>query len=73
VALWPASCAARAAKCRYPIFPMGIGTMRFSGTRAGSRDNVTVVQTTVVVVVVVVVVGVGHCVYGGGGGVFGEL
>jgi hypothetical protein len=52
-----------------------IGTMGFSGTRAGGRDDVTVVQTTIiVVVVVVVVVGGGHGVYGGGGGVwFGEL
>jgi hypothetical protein len=52
-----------------------IGTMRFGGTWAGGRDDVTVVRTTVVVVVVVVVVVEGgHGVYGGGGGVwFGEL
>jgi hypothetical protein len=53
-----------------------IGTMKFGGTWAGGRDNVTVVRTTIVVVVVVVVVVVerGHGEYGGGGGVwFGEL
>jgi hypothetical protein len=49
-----------------------VGTMRFGGTQAGGRDDVTVVQMTVVVVVVVVVERA-HCVYGGGGGVFGEL
>jgi hypothetical protein len=54
------------------------GDLGFGGTRAGNRDDVTVVRTTVVVVVVGVVgvgVGVGeHDEYGGGGGVwFGEL
>jgi hypothetical protein len=33
-----------------------VGTMRFGGTWASSRDDITVVRTTVVVVVVVVVV-----------------
>jgi hypothetical protein len=51
-----------------------VGTMRFGGTRASGRDDVTVVRTTVVVVVVVVVVERGHGEYGGGGGEeFGEL
>jgi hypothetical protein len=53
-----------------------VGTMGFGSTRAGGRDDVTVVQMTIVVVVVVVVVVVkrGHGEYGGGGGVwFGEL
>jgi hypothetical protein len=70
----PASCAARAVKCQYPIPSENgtrfviVGTMRFGSTQAGGGHDVMVVRTTVVVVVV----GVGHGVYGGGGEVISK-
>jgi hypothetical protein len=47
-----------------------VGMMRFGGTRAGGRDDVTVVRMTVVVVVGGGGGGGGHGKYGGGGGVW---